>query len=230
MNKKTINIISFTIFLIAMAIITLVTLPLVQSYKNPVEFKSFIDGFGFWGFPLMLFIQIFQVVVALIPGEAVETLAGVIYGTFGGFLFCMLGITIGQTIIFCLVKSLGKDFVEKVTGSQALQKFSFLRDERKLKSVIFFLFFIPGTPKDLITYIAPMTKINIKDFLIITLIARIPSVLSSTYGGSTFVERNLMKTAIIYGVIGLFSVAGILIYRFWDKKQTEKKNSRQKAQ
>jgi len=224
MKKKTIKIISFIIFIIAMVIITLVTLPLVQSYKNPEAFKTFIESFGSWGFPLMLFIQIFQVVVALIPGEAVETLAGVIYGTFGGFLFCMVGIAIGQTIIFCLVKALGKDFVEKITGSQALKKFSFLQDEKKLKSVIFFLFFIPGTPKDLITYIAPMTKISLKDFLIITLIARIPSVLSSTYGGSTFAEHNLLKTAIIYGIIGLFSVIGILIYRSWDKKQTEKRN------
>ncbi|MBQ4518855.1 MAG: TVP38/TMEM64 family protein [Clostridia bacterium] len=228
MKKQTIKILSFIIFLLAMAIITLVMLPLIQSYQNPEVFKALIESFGSWGIPMMLFIQVFQVVVALIPGEVVETLAGVIYGTFGGFLFCMMGIAVGQIIIFGLVRSFGKDFVEKVAGSKSVQNFSFLRDERKLKTVIFFLFFIPGTPKDLITYMAPMTKINLKDFLIITLIARIPSVLSSTYGGSTFIERNLLKTAIVYSVIGMFSIVGILLYRFWDKKQTEKRNIKNK--
>lgn len=225
MRKKTIDIISFVIFLIAMAMIVLITLPLITSYKNPAEFKAFIESFGVWGFPIMLCIQIFQVVVALIPGEAVETLTGVLYGTLGGFLFCSAGILIGETIIFYLVKNFGKDFAEKVTGSQAMQKFSFLKDENKLKSVIFFLFFIPGTPKDLITYIAPLTKISLKDFLIITLIARIPSIISSTYGGSVLAERDFWKMAIVYGVIALFSLGGIFIYQCWEKRQIKRKNA-----
>ena len=192
--------------------------PLITSYKNPEEFKAFIDSFGNWGFLMMLFIQIFQVVVALIPGEVVETLSGVIYGWFGGFIFCSVGIAIGEFIIFKAVKFFGNDLVEHAAGSEAINKFKFLQDEKKLKTIIFFLFFIPGTPKDLITYIAPLTKIKLRDFLIITLIARIPSVISSTYGGSALAEQNFIKAAIIYGVIAIFSIVGIIIYKIWDKK------------
>jgi len=221
MKKKTFNIISLTIFFIAMAILTIIAFPLIKSYKNPEEFKAFIDSFGQWGFLMMLFIQIFQVVVALIPGEIVETLSGMLYGWFGGFIFCSIGIAIGQVIIFSAVKFFGKDIVEHAAGSKAMNKFKFLQDEKKLKSIIFFLFFIPGTPKDLITYIAPLTKIKLRDFLIITLIARIPSVISSTYGGSALAEQNFLKAAIIYGVIAVFSIIGIIIYRLWDKKHTK---------
>ena len=125
------------------------------------------------------------------------------------------------------VLSILKEGIDK-----AMNKFKFLQDEKKLKSLIFFLFFIPGTPKDLITYIAPLTKIKLRDFMIITLIARIPSVISSTYGGSALAEQNFLKAAIIYGIITLFSLAGIIIYRIWDKKHTQKlmQNNQSKEQ
>lgn len=226
MKKKTFNIIALIIFLAVMTMLTIIALPLIKSYKNPENFKAFIDSFGKWGFIMMLIIQIFQVVVAIIPGEVLETLAGMIYGWFGGFILCSIGIAIGQFIIFKAVAFFGKSFVEHAAGSKMMNKFRFLRDEKKLKSLIFFLFFIPGTPKDLVTYIAPLTKIKLRDFMIITLIARIPTIITSTYGGSALAQQNFWKAAITYGIIAIFSLIGIVIYRIWDKKHTEKLNKR----
>ncbi len=214
MKKSTFNIISLIIFVIATAILTIITVPLISSYKNPAEFKEYIEGFGFSGFFLMFFVQVSQIIVAFIPGELVEFVAGALYGCLGGLIFCMAGIIVGQTIVFFAVKFLGRNFVEKVAGSKTMNHFKFLRDERKLKSVIFFLFFIPGTSKDIFTYIAPLTKIRFQDFIFITALARIPSVISSTLAGSAFSENNLMVLLITYVVIGVFTLIGVLIYKF----------------
>ena len=71
---------------------------------------------------------------------------------------------------------------------------------------------IPGTPKDALTYFVPMTKMTLKQFLLLSGIARIPSIISSVYAGATFAEGNFIKTALIYIIIGLVSVTGIFIH------------------
>ena len=50
-----------------------------------------------------------QVVVAVIPGEPIEVLAGVLYGTMGGLLVCLTGALMGSVIIYYGVKWLGAD-------------------------------------------------------------------------------------------------------------------------
>ena len=220
MKKYGFKIISLIMFLVAMGLLTCLAIPLIQTYKDPAQFQAMIEGFGMWGIVIMLFIQVAQIIVALIPGEVVEFVAGTMYGWFGGWLFCTIGIAIGQTIIFQLVRVLGKGFVEEVAGSEKLKKFKFLQDEKKLKRLIFFLFFIPGTPKDLITYIVPLTKIRLREFIILTLIARIPSVISSTYAGDVFADRKFEVLILVYLIVGILSLLGLLIYRKWENRKT----------
>ncbi len=220
MKKYGFKIISLIVFFVAMALLTGLAIPLIQTYKDPAQFQAMIEGFGMWGIVIMLFIQVAQIIVALIPGEVVEFVAGTLYGWFGGWLFCTIGIAIGQTIIFQLVRILGKGFVEEVAGSEKLKKFKFLQDEKKLKRLIFLLFFIPGTPKDLITYIVPLTKIKLREFIILTLIARIPSVISSTYAGAVFADRKFEVLILVYLIVGILSLLGLLIYRKWENRKT----------
>ncbi len=222
--KKAYKYISIILFFAAMAVLTVIAIPFIQSARQPEQFEAFIDRFGILGIFMMLFIQIVQIVVALIPGELIEFVAGSMYGWIGGLLVCLTGITIGQTIIFKLVKTFGKDFVEAAAGSSAMNKIKFLKDEKKLKRVIFLLFFVPGTPKDLLTYAAPFTSISLRDFLLITLIARIPTVMSSTYAGDAFAESKFKTLLITYGIIAIISIIGIGIYKLYLKSTHRKQN------
>ena len=214
MKSRIFKIISIFIFLVAVAMLTVISFPLISAYNDPAKLKSYIESLGAWGLLIMFFVQVSQIVVALIPGEVVEFVAGALYGWLGGLIFCSAGIISGQLIIFQLVKIFGKNFVEKVAGSTLINKYKFLQDEKKLKSIIFLLFFLPGTPKDMLTYVAPLTKINIRDFLIITTIARIPSVLSSTFAGAAFTKNNFMVLLLTYAGILFFTIIGLLIYKF----------------
>ena len=213
---------SIIIFLIAMVALTLIALPLVNSIREPEKFKNFIDKFGVLGIFVMLFIQIAQIIVALIPGEFVEFVAGSMYGWLGGLLICLAGIAIGQIIIFKMVKTFGREFVEAAAGSKVMNRFKFLNDEKKLKTVIFFLFFLPGTPKDLITYAVPFTPITLRNFIWLTLVARIPSVVSSTYAGDAFIKSNIKTLIIAYSLIAVISLIGIFIYKIYEKAQKKK--------
>ena len=84
------------------------------------------------------------------------------------------------------------------------------------------LYFIPGTPKDLLTYIAGLLPINPKRFIIISTLARFPSIISSTYAGATLIEGDWHMGLIMYGII--FLIVGIvaLVAKKFDKSNITK--------
>ena len=139
-TRRVLSLIAFAIFVLGMVVITLMAIPFIRSIKEPEAFKEFVDGFEAPGIVIMLLVQVFQIVVALIPGEFVEFFAGSLYGCFGGLFLCLSGIAIGQALVFGLVKFFGRDFVESFAGSRAFEKLKFLRDEKKLRIIVFFLF------------------------------------------------------------------------------------------
>ena len=212
-NRGKFKKISFICFLVAMLLLSLVCIPLVRGYNNLSAIEGFIEDFGVLSVFALLFIQILQIIVALIPGEVVEFAAGALFGPVWGTLICMLGILLGQWLIFTIVIRWGNSVLSAVLDKKFIKKFKFLHDEKKIKLITFILYFLPGTPKDLLTYFMPVTGINIKAFLSIAIFARIPSVVSSTIAGSLYAEGDIKLTLIVYAVVTVLSGLGYLIYR-----------------
>ncbi len=226
--KKYLKIAAVVLGLAIMGVLCLGVTLMINKYGLDaviLRLKEFTDSLGFWGFFFILFIQILQVVLAIIPGEPLELCAGVLYGTIGGTLFCLLGIFIGTFIIFIIVRILGKPLVDRVIGSEKYNRLSFLKDPKKRDMLVFLLMFIPGTPKDVLTYFSPLTGMPIIRFLVISTVARIPSVISSTYVGANVAKGDLLHSAIVFAIVGAVSLLGIFIYnKILDaKNRTENK-------
>ena len=93
------------IALISAAVIALCVwlIPLVWSLREPENqavFENFVGSLGFFGILLMFGIQVLQIVVAVIPGEPIELIMGLMYGTWGGLALTLTGILIGSTIVY----------------------------------------------------------------------------------------------------------------------------------
>lgn len=174
------------------------------------EFLEYLTNLGAEGFLVMVGIQVLQVILAVLPGEPIEVLAGAMYGTWGGLAICLIGLFIGTFAIYFLVKLLGKRFVNMLFSEKNVKRFSFLSDNKKLEIIMFILFFIPGTPKDLLTYIAPLTPIKPLHYFCIAIFARIPSVISSTYAGATITDGDYIKTIIVFAITGILGLIGII--------------------
>ena len=194
--------------------------------NDPEAFKTFIDGYGWKGRFIALGIQVLQVIISLIPGELVEIGIGYTYGAIEGTLLCLGGVAIASSLIFLLVKRLGVRLVELFISREKIDQLRFINSEKKLKRFIFLLFFIPGTPKDLFTYFAGLTRIRLHEFLIISLIARIPTVVSSTIGGDMIQERAYGKAILLFLITGAVSLLGIWIYN----RLVSHKNARREKQ
>ena len=93
---------------------------------------------------------------------------------------------------------------------------------KKLNILIFIIYFIPGTPKDLITYFASFTKINFWYFVAVSSIARIPSIVTSTIGGNALGVENYKLAIIILSVAIIIAGIGVIIYKKVTKDENEK--------
>lgn len=228
-NKKILlYLIIAVFFLVASILLCIYVTPALTALAHDDArdaFKERIEGLGIGGVFAMLFIQILQVFVAFIPGEPVEILMGVMYGTVGGLLLSLLGCAIGSALVFMAVRKFGQPLFEFFFEKKHLDRFAFLRNSKKLELFTFILFFIPGTPKDLLTYFAPLTPIDFWVFLFITIFARIPSIITSTYAGSTILEGNLLKTILIFAATAIIGISGIIVgNKISDKQNKENKS------
>lgn len=167
----------------------------------------------------MIGISAFQIIVAVIPGEPIEIASGYAFGWFFGAIYCLIGTLIGQMIVFLFAKKYGMDFVEIFVSKERLEKTAFLKDNEKIYMTIFFIFLIPGTPKDVISYAAGITSIKLVPFLLISGVGRIPSVVSSTIGGSYLGTKNYTMAIIVFIVTLVVSGVLFFIYKMYEKKK-----------
>ncbi len=230
-KKRIIAIASVVIVLLLMGFVGyFVGKPLVQMAKEPLQFRDFVDSKGVWGQLIMIGIIALQIVVALIPGEPFEVGAGYAFGIFEGTVLCLIGAALATAGIFALVKKYGRHFVELFVDTEKIDKWSFMRDESKLDELLFILFLIPGTPKDILVYLAGLTPVTLPKFLLITTIARIPSVISSTIFGHYVNAQRYTVAIIVYGVTAVLSLIGVIAYRKWSKTHVHKHHKHEHKQ
>ena len=228
--KKPLKIALFALLIAAMIALCALAIPFVLSLReaeNQRKFTEFINSLGVFGVLAMLFIQILQIIVAIIPGEPIELLMGLMYGTWCGLFLTLLGILLGTTAVFFLVKRFGEPFAAKFVDTKSFDKMKFLNDPTRRDTLIFVLFLIPGTPKDVLTYFVPFTNIKFSRFLPLATLARIPSVVTSTLVGATVGDGKLWQSALIFAATGVIGLAGILINSRLQKKLQNKHNIKQ---
>lgn len=212
-RKKIIAIISVLIVLMLALFLTyFIGIRFMKFSSKTEDFRDFIQGYGAYGVFVAIGLQVLQVFIALIPGEVVEIGVGYVYGWFYGTLICLLGVSIGSSLIFLLVKKFGMRILELFVSAEKINELKFINTETKLKRVTFLLFFIPGTPKDLITWFVGLTPMNIGQFLTITLFARIPSIVSSAIGGNLISNGEYLKSVILFVVLAIISLICLKLY------------------
>ena len=211
-KRKLLSGISVAVVVLLAALITWFIWNWLSSFTQE-SFRNYIRSFGVWSWLVMFGLQFVQVFIALIPGELLESAAGYAFGPFLGTAICYLGVAAASSLVFWLTRRYGVRLVEVFISREKIMELRFLNTERKRNALVFLLFFIPGTPKDLLTYFVGLTDMRLGQFLLISLVARIPSVISSTFGGHLLGEGKLWGALLLYGITGAVSLAGLAAYR-----------------
>lgn len=169
-----------------------------------------VRGAGPVGFLILLGLQFLQIVVAFIPGEVVQVAAGMLYGPWVGALVIFVGCVLSSAFIFALVHRLGAPFVQSMVPTQYLEKFRRFEASGKLNITVFILFLIPGLPKDVFTYLVPLTDMRMRTFLVLSNVGRIPGIVVSTYAADGLVDGRIWESIVIFAVAAVIAILGIV--------------------
>ena len=196
-QKKLIAWAAIAIFLLLSAAVGwFIGRPLVRFASRPEEFRLWVDGHGLLGMAAYVGMVFLQVVVAVIPGEPLEISGGYAFGALRGSVLCLLGGVLGSVAVFALVRRFGRELVEIFFPREKLEKLKFLQSSPKRDALFWLIFTVPGTPKDLLCYFAGL-----------------PSVLTSTIGGSALGVKDYQFAILVFAVTLAVSGVGLLIYR-----------------
>lgn len=228
-REKKVKIFKIILMALVVAIFIGVIIYLIPVIKNlsttegQLAFKERVSSSGIWGMAALFGLQFAQIFLIILPGEPIEILAGMCYGGIGGLIFITVSAAIITTMIVFLVRKLGRKFVYDFCSEEKIKKIEnskLFKNTKKIELIMIILFMVPGTPKDLLVYIAALLPIKPLRFILISTFARFPSVISSTFAGSNLVAGNWKSIIIIYLVTFLLVGLAIFIFNKFDKSKT----------
>lgn len=165
-------------------------------------------------------LQMFQVMLAPIPGEATGFIGGYLFGPAAGFLYSTVGLTLGSWLSFGVSRRIGREPVRRWISPRHLARFDRLM-RRQGALAAFFLFLIPGFPKDYLCFFLGLSRMSLRLFFPLVLVGRIPGTLMLSYQGAALAERSYGVLIALIGccavILGLLVVYRKDVYRWIER-------------
>lgn len=182
-------------------------------------FSDYLDQFGSFSWIIMIVIEMVQIVIAVVPGGITETAAGFLFGPVGGTLLSIVAIFLAYSLVFVLVKRFGLKLVALFIDPKKIDEIKFINNETKLRRTVFILYLIPALPKDTFTYFFALTRIRWLEFITLSLIGRLPTLVATISFGWQLSEGQWWQAIVIVVAIFTCSLGGM----FWYSRYTKRK-------
>ena len=200
----------------ALLLVILIGLPLyiyfahhewIQMFSNMENVEALFKEYKAQSVFIYIGSQILQIVICIIPGQWLQFAAGYMYGFWLGYLYSLIGAFLGSVLTYYIAKILGHDAMHLIFGEEKIK--SMLETLNSKKAVVL-VFLIPGVPKDLCNYVAGLSEMKLKPFLIVSLIGRSPGMMGSLLIGRQIYTGGYVSAAVIAAVAVVLFVLGLI--------------------
>lgn len=168
--------------------------------------QSWISGLG-WGGGAVFVALYAALTLTPAPKNVLSIVAGLIFGFWGALGLVYAGALLGAAAAFGLGRSLGREAVERYTGSRVARLDALLR-RRGLAAVIG-VRLIPIVPFTAINYGAGLTAVRVRDYALGTAIGIIPGTVAYVALGAFGLELEWPAWVAI-AVLGALTLAGAI--------------------
>ncbi|MBQ9016438.1 MAG: TVP38/TMEM64 family protein [Firmicutes bacterium] len=180
------------------------------------QFTSIQDIYAFFiryrsqSILIYLGLQILQIVICIIPGQALQLAAGYVFHFWLGLLLSVAGAALGTIVTYYLAKILGHDAMHMIFGEERIHSTLEKLNSNRGMSIVFLIYLIPGVPKDLFAYAAGLSEMKLKPFLILSLSGRIPGMMGSLLIGHQIQMGGYKAAALIGGIAVVLFLLGLI--------------------
>lgn len=161
--------------------------------------RSTIRSYGLLAPVVFIGLQILQVLIAPLPGEASGILGGYLFGAWAGFLYSTVGLTIGSGIAFAIGHFFRNLVLSRLSGRRFYRRFNHLICKSDFV-VPFILFLLPGFPKDILSYFMGLSVMSARVFIFITMVARMPGTLMLSMQGAQIYEQRYIGFLLLLAI------------------------------
>jgi uncharacterized membrane protein YdjX (TVP38/TMEM64 family) len=177
----------------------------------PEQLRATVLSYG--SLAPILYLLIYSIApMFFVHGWIITVAGGLAFGAVWGTVLTVVGATVGATLAFIVSRFLGREFVARVLKG----KFKSLDDQAAAHGfqVIFFLRLIPLVPFNVLDYVAGISKISLRDYILGTFLGIIPGTFAYVYLGSALTNIYSWQFASAVGLLVLLSLIPLL-YRRW---------------
>lgn len=180
---------------------------------------------------LIVMLQVIQVVICFLPGQPIQFASSYMFGVAKAFALSLIGAVIGTVISFYLAKLLGKDAMHIFFGEEKVLDYKKKLDSGRGLLLAFLIYLIPGIPKDLVSYIAGISDMRFRPFLLVATVGRIPGMLGSLLLGHFFGKQDYRAMTILAVIVALILLICYIkreaLIGFLDNVENKDKRSRE---
>lgn len=177
---------------------------------------SVIRGFGIWGPLASIGLMVLATLFAPIPGSPIAVANGVVFGPIWGSLLSWVGGLLGASVAFGAARWFGSGLVTRLFGAAALQSIDRLSERHGFWALLV-IRLVPGLSFDLISFVAGLTTLRYRWFLLATAIGMAPNTILWTVLGNDLANIDQYQWRV--GVIIVILVAGY-IFGMWLYRRT----------
>ena len=166
---------------------------------------------GLLGFFSVTLVEALQMVVVFIPAEFIQISSALSYPIYIAMLLCDLGVCLGATIIYVLVRSLGVQSPVYEKREKKIERFSAAFPEKNVVLLMYLLFFMPIVPFGAICYYGCGRMLSYKKYIRTVATGVIPSILVSNLMGEAG-EAFLLNDLPLWGLILVVLLLAALLF------------------
>lgn len=177
--------------------------------------RGWVEGFGGWAPAIIFGLELAQVLLAPIPGQAIEAASGYLFGPWLGVLYPFAGLVAGSLLAFWLARRFGRPLAVRLAGQDAVVRLDDLA-ERGGSLFLFLIWLFPFVPDDLACLAAGLTPMSTGRFLLLMVTGRLPGIVFSVWVGANLASIGLVWWMVLF--VGL-ALAALLLWRKGEEVQ-----------
>lgn len=169
-----------------------------------------IKSFGVWAPAVYVSLLVLQVIIALIPGQALVLAGAYVFGFVPAMLMTVPSAVISSQLAFYLARWYGRPVAYRLASQKVIDKWEGLSANQ---GVLFYMlsFLLPVFPADAMCYVAGLGTIAPRRFLIANFLGRFIGTLVTTLVGAYGDQLpTILIAAAVLAIIGCY--AGWLTY------------------
>ena len=174
------------------------------------DIRHSISKLGARSYIVVALLSMIQVVFTFVPAEPLHVISGISFGLVKGMIVCLIGILIGNTIVYVLNKIFG-DKLKDYFSSNINFDFNSAKTSNKIALLVIILYCLPAIPYGIICFFAASMNIKYPKYILITGIGSIPSLLLDVGLGHVTMATSWIVSIVVFAVI---VVLLILMWKF----------------